>query len=208
VARVSAALVVMAKEPLPGRVKTRLCPPLRHEQAAALAEAALADTLTAVAWTPAARRVLVLDGSPGSWMAPGFDVIAQRGDGLAERLANATRDVGEALVFVGMDTPQLTRALLCATLDALAEHDAVLGPTTDGGYWTIGLREPDPRVFDGVPMSSAGTAAAQLERLEQLGLRTATLDSLRDVDSYEDAAAVAAIAPWTRFATTFELLEA
>jgi rSAM/selenodomain-associated transferase 1 len=197
----------MAKEPLPGHVKTRLCPPLRHEQAAALAGAALSDTLAAVAWAPASRHVLVLDGSPGPWLPDGFEVIAQRGDGLGARLANATSDVAEALVFVGMDTPQLTRALLCSALDRLAENDAVLGPTTDGGYWTIGLREPDPRVFLDVPMSTDGTAAAQLARLEQLGLRTAILDPLRDVDSYEDAAAVAALAPWTHFAAAFELLE-
>ncbi len=202
----SAALVVMAKEPLPGRVKTRLCPPLTPAGAAALAEAALADTLAAVAWTPARRHVLVLDGSPGPWLPPGFEVVAQRGDSLAERLANATRDVGETLVFVGMDTPQLTRALLCAVLDRLAASDAVLGPTTDGGYWTVGLREPDPQAFAGVPMSTAGTGAAQLARLTQLGLRTARLEPLRDVDTYEDAAAVAALAPWTRFAATFELL--
>jgi rSAM/selenodomain-associated transferase 1 len=203
---VSAALVVMAKEPLPGRVKTRLCPPLSPQQAARLAEASLADTLDAVAWTPAARRVLVLDGTPGAWLPHGFEVIPQRGDGLAQRLANATRDVGEALVFVGMDTPQLTRALLCGALDRLATSDAVLGPTSDGGYWTIGLRDPDPGVFEGVAMSSAGTAAAQRARLEQLELRTIELDVLRDVDTYEDAVAVAAAAPWTRFAATLELI--
>jgi len=203
---VSAALVVMAKEPLPGRVKTRLCPPLTHEQAAQLAEAALADTLEAVAWTPASRRVLVLDGSPGAWLPPGFDVIAQRGDGLAERLSNATRDVGEALVVVGMDTPQLTRGLLREALARLEGAGAILGPTADGGYWTIGLREPDPRAFEGVPMSTAGTAAAQRERLAQLGLHAAELEPLRDVDSWEDAVAVAALAPWTRFAATLELL--
>jgi rSAM/selenodomain-associated transferase 1 len=203
---VSAALVVMAKEPLPGSVKTRLCPPLSPEQAATLAEAALADTLTAVAWTPARRRVLVLDGSPGPWLPPGFDVVAQRGDGLAARLANATRDVGEPLVFLGMDTPQVTRALLCTALDRLAAGDAILGPTADGGYWTIGVREPDPSVFEDVPMSSAGTAAAQRERLARLGLRTAELEALRDVDTYDDAVAVAAAAPWTRFAATLELL--
>jgi rSAM/selenodomain-associated transferase 1 len=204
----SAALVVMAKEPLPGRSKTRLCPPLEHDQAAALAEAALADTLAAVSWTPARRRVVVLDGAPGAWLPPGFEVIAQRGAGLAERLSNATCDVGEPLLFVGMDTPQLTRALLCGALDRLAEPgiDAVLGPTTDGGYWTIGLREPDPSVFDDVPMSTGGTAAAQHRRLERLGMRTTELEVLRDVDTFDDAVAVAALAPWSRFAATFELL--
>jgi len=195
----------MAKEPLPGRVKTRLCPPLEHTQAAALAEAALADTLQAAASTAASRHVLVLDGSPGPWLAPGFQVIAQRGAGLAERLANATRDVGEALLFVGMDTPQLTPELLGGALARLAEPavDAVLGPTADGGYWTIGLTDPDPRVFDEVPMSSDATGAAQLARLTALGLRTARLDELRDVDTIEDAAAVAALAPATRFAATY-----
>ncbi|MDX6678241.1 MAG: uncharacterized protein QOE31_2293 [Solirubrobacteraceae bacterium] len=202
------ALVVMAKEPLAGRVKTRLCPPLEPAQAAALAEAALGDTLNAVAWTPARRRVLALDGSPGDWLPGGFEVVAQRGDGLAERLANATRDVGESLLLVGMDTPQLTRALLIDALERLAQPgvDAVLGPTTDGGYWTIGLREPDPEVFAGVRMSSAGTAAAQRARLNELGLRTVELEALRDVDTYEDAVAVATLAPWSRFAATFELL--
>ncbi len=105
-----------------------------------------------------------------------------------------------------MDTPQLTRALLCDALERLASADAILGPTTDGGYWTIGLREPDPSAFDDVPMSTAATGGAQRERLEQLGLRTVELEPLRDVDTWEDAVAVATAAPWTRFAATLELL--
>lgn len=205
----------MAKEPLPGRVKTRLCPPLTHEQAAALAEAALVDTLTAVLRTPASRRVLVLDGPAGTldrdlprWLPDGFALVAQRGAGLAERLANATADIGTALLFLGMDTPQLTPPRLGDALARLAAPGvgAVLGPTTDGGYWTIGLREPDPRAFEGVPMSTARTAAAQAERLAQLGLHTIELQALRDVDTYEDAVAVAARAPDTRFAATLRRL--
>jgi rSAM/selenodomain-associated transferase 1 len=205
---VTAALVVMAKAPVPGRCKTRLCPPLDHEQAATLAEAALADTLQAVAWTPATRRVVVLDGAPGPWLPEGLQVIAQRGADLAARLAGAVDDVGEALLVLGMDTPQVTRALLCEALERLAapRTDAVLGPTVDGGYWAIGLAAPDRSVFDGVPMSSATTGAAQRARLDELGLRTAQLATLRDVDTFEDAVAVAGLAPWTRFAATLELL--
>ena len=131
VAAMTAALVVMAKAPVAGRSKTRLCPPLSHAQAAALAEAALADTLQAVAWTPAARRVLVLDGAPGPWLPAGFEVIAQRGAGLAERLAHATRDVGEALLVLGMDTPQITRALLSDALDRLAAPGRRRRPRAD-----------------------------------------------------------------------------
>ena len=203
----SAALVVMAKAPVPGRVKTRLCPPLDAEQAAALAEAALADTLQAVAWTPAARRIVVLEGAPGPWLPAGFEVLPQHGARLGERLANAVRDVGGPLLLLGMDTPQLTRAQLRTALDALGGNaDAVLGPTEDGGYWTIGLAAPQPSAFDGVPMSSPETAARQRARLEELGLRVSELPVLRDIDTFDDALAVAAGAPWTRFAATLELL--
>jgi rSAM/selenodomain-associated transferase 1 len=209
VASVPAAIVVMAKAPVAGRAKTRLCPPLEPEQAATLAVAALADTLQAVAWTPGTtRRVLVLEGEPGPWLPAGFELVAQRGSGFGERLANAVRDVGEPLLMVGMDTPQLTRALLAGALERLdaPDVDAVLGPTPDGGYWAIGLAAAQPGVFDGVPMSTAGTCAAQRARLVALGLRIADLPALRDVDIWDDATAVAALAPWTRFAATLELL--
>lgn len=203
-----AALVVMAKAPVAGQCKTRLCPPLEPAQAATLAEAALIDTLQAVAWTPAARRVLVLDGEPGPWLPEGFELLRQRGDGLAERLAYAVSDVGESLLMVGMDTPQLTRAQLAGGLERLDDPavDAVLGPTPDGGYWTIGLSGAHPSVFDGVPMSTSQTAAAQRARLAELNLRAVSLETLRDVDTFDDAVAVAALAPWTRFAATLELL--
>jgi rSAM/selenodomain-associated transferase 1 len=206
---VPAALVVVAKAPVAGHSKTRLCPPLEPEQAATLAEAALADTLQAVAWTPGAtRRVLVLDGAPGPWLPDGFELIAQRGDGLRARLAHAVSDVGEPLLMLGMDTPQVTRAQLAAALERLDEPavDAVLGPTPDGGYWAIGLAGADRAVFDGVPMSTDRTGAAQRARLEALGLRTVALETLRDVDTFDDAIAVATLAPWTRFAATLELL--
>ncbi|MEA2142355.1 MAG: uncharacterized protein QOI64_785 [Solirubrobacteraceae bacterium] len=204
-----AAIVVVAKAPVAGRCKTRLCPPLSPEQAATLAEAALADTLQAVAWTPgAARRVVVLDGEPGPWLPEGFEVVAQRGGAFGERLANAVRDVGEPLLMVGMDTPQLTRAQLADALQRLEDPavDAVLGPTPDGGYWAIGLAAADPSAFHGVPMSTPQTGAAQRARLEELGLHTAMLEALRDVDTFDDAVAVATLAPWTRFAATLELL--
>ena len=203
-----AALLVIAKEPVPGRSKTRLCPPLDHAQAAALAAAALEDTLAAVAATPAPRRVLALDGRAGDWLPEGFEVVAQRGAGLAERIAAAFADVGEAALAVGTDTPQLTPELLGEGLDTLAEPgvDAVLGPAHDGGYWAVGLRAPDARVFHGVLMSAADTGAAQRERFAALGLAHRELPALRDVDAYADAEAVAAEAPDTRFAAAFSAL--
>lgn len=198
----SATVIVIAKSPVPGRVKTRLTPPLRPEQAAVLARAALADTLAAVGRSRLAdRRVVALDGEPDGWLPDGFELVAQRGDGLAQRLAAAFEDVGGPALLVGMDTPQVTPDLLDAGLAGLANGaDAVLGPAADGGYWTIGLARSDPRVFAGVPMSRASTGAAQRARLAALELETHYLPPLRDVDTYEDARSVAAAAPASRFA--------
>jgi uncharacterized protein len=190
-------LLVMAKQPVPGRVKTRLVPPCTHEQAAALAEAALADTLHTVLMAPARRRVLVLEGRPGPWLPPGFDVVAQCGGPLDERLAGAFAAVRGPALLIGMDTPQVTPGLL--TVDWQGT-DAVFGPAADGGFWALGLRVPDPALLRGVPMSTASTGAIQRARLAAAGLRIADLPQLRDVDTAADAVAVARQAPRSRFA--------
>ena len=195
-------LVVMAKAPVPGRVKTRLTPPLSPVQAAMLARAALEDTLAAAGRSRfAGRRVVALDGEPDGWLPARFELVAQSGDGLAHRLAEVFEGVGGPALVVGMDTPQVTAELLDAGLAGLANGaDAVFGPATDGGYWALGLARPDPSVFDGVPMSDPSTGAAQRARLVALGLATHDLPALRDVDTYEDARSVAAAAPGGRFA--------
>jgi rSAM/selenodomain-associated transferase 1 len=204
-------LAVIAKAPVAGRVKTRLCPPCTPRQAAELAEAALRDTLAAMAEAAdlAGRevtRAVVLDGAPGAWIDDEH-VIAQRGAGLDERLAAAFEDLGGGpALIVGMDTPQLTGALLVEALVALERHDAVLGPATDGGYWGIGLRRADARALVGVPMSVEHTLTAQRARLAELGLDVVDADTLVDVDTIEDAAHVAAVAPGTSFARTFARL--
>jgi rSAM/selenodomain-associated transferase 1 len=193
-------LIVIAKAPVPGHAKTRLCPPCTPEEAARLAEAALADTLHAVAATHADRRVVVLDGEPGAWLPDGCEVLAQRGGGLDERLANAFDDVGGPALLIGMDTPQITPGLLSASLRLLSEADAVLGLALDGGFWALGLARPDPARLLGVPMSVAHTGRHQWARLA--GLHVRMLPALRDVDCIEDARAVAAQAPGGRFART------
>jgi glycosyltransferase A (GT-A) superfamily protein (DUF2064 family) len=190
-------LLVIAKQPVPGRVKTRLVPPCTHEQAAALAEAALADTLRTVLMAPAARRVLVLDGEPGPWLPPGFDIVPQCGGPLDERLAAAFAAVRGPALLIGMDTPQVTPGLMAVDWRAA---DAVFGPAADGGFWALGLREPDPALLRGVPMSTSATGAIQRARLVAAGLRVAELPQLRDVDTAADALAVARDAPQSRFA--------
>ena len=201
----AAQVVVIAKEPVPGRVKTRLTPAFTPLQAAALAEASLADTLAAVAQTTVARRVLALDGRPGPWLPKGFDVIGQRGTGLDERIAWALSDARVTLplpvVLIGMDTPQVTPALLAAAAEPLVSRtaDATFGMAEDGGFWLLGLREVDPDLILGVKMSQGDTGARQLARLEQ-GLRVTQLPELTDVDTVREAQQVAALTPGSRFA--------
>ena len=193
-------VLVMAKEPRPGRVKTRLCPPCSPSEAAAVAEAALADTLAAVAACGAPRKVLALDGEPGPWLPRGFDVIAQRGTGFNARLTNAWRDAGVGGIQIGMDTPQVSAAELDALLARLDTRvQAVLGHAFDGGWWVIGWRRADPRaVFAGIAMSAPDTGQAQENRLLGLGLRVHRTHPMLDIDTVDDLAAVAAGFPGLR----------
>jgi rSAM/selenodomain-associated transferase 1 len=220
---VSVKLIVVAKEPLPGRVKTRLTPPFSPEQAAELATAAIADTLNTVEQTVSQAQlrgmsvepILVLDGVAGPWLWPlctteRFRVLPQRGGDLDARLAAAFDDAtgsspGMCAVLVGMDTPQLTPALLLDAFSMLTSpgNDAVLGLAEDGGWWGLGLRKPDPALLLGVPMSTSHTGRDQYVRLLSFGLRVGLLPVLRDVDDAGDAAHVAAVAPHSRFAAAF-----
>jgi uncharacterized protein len=204
-------VLVMAKEPVPGRAKTRLCPPLTPTEAASVAEAALADTLTAVAACGSDRQLLALDGEPGLWLPPGFSVIRQRGEGLSARLAAAWRDADGPGVQIGMDTPQVTPELLDACLAATAERavSATLGLACDGGWWALGLSERwDVDVFAGVPMSTPVTGACQLANLRAHGHRVGELPGLLDVDTMADARRVAAAVPAGRFARRLDMLAA
>jgi rSAM/selenodomain-associated transferase 1 len=202
----AAQIVVIAKEPYPGRVKTRLTPPFTPVEAAELAAASLSDTLAAVAATTVARRVVALEGTPGRWLPHGFDVIGQRGAGLDERIAWALVDSRVTLplpvVLIGMDTPQVTPALLAAAAGPLVDKtaDATFGMAEDGGFWLLGLREVDPELILGVPMSQPDTGPKQLARLQQAGLRVTMLPELTDIDTVREAERVAALTPGSRFA--------
>jgi rSAM/selenodomain-associated transferase 1 len=202
----TAQILVIAKAPVPGQVKTRLCPPCSPEQAAAIAAAALADTLEAVGQAPATRRVLVLSGSyhPN----PLWTVVPQRGDALGDRLANAfadTRWPGGTLL-IGMDTPQVSAALLADVAAQLRQADAILGLAEDGGWWVLGLRDPGHAgVLREVPVSTAETGQRTAAALRRRGLEVAEAPVLRDVDVIEDAYHVAALRPGSRFAAAVRM---
>jgi uncharacterized protein len=197
-----AQLLVMAKAPVPGRVKTRLCPPCTPEQAAAVAGAALTDTLAAADHAPAVRRTVVLSG--GYAVPSGWTSVAQRGEALGDRLANAFADTalpGVASLVIGMDTPQINADLLAAVAAPLHRVDAVLAMAEDGGFWALALRNPvHGAVLRAVPMSRADTGARTAAALAGRGLGVAYGPVLRDVDTVADAVAVANDVPDGRFA--------
>lgn len=201
-------LLVIAKEPVPGRVKTRLTPPFTPAEAAGIAEAALADTLTTLLRVPASRRVLALQGRPGPWLPPGYAVVPQCGGGLDRRIAAALAGCTGPTVLVGMDTPQLTPELLAPATgpDSWPPGRAWLGPAEDGGFWALGLAEPRPELVVGVPMSTPHTGRDQRLRLLAHGLDVRELPPLRDVDTAADAFEVAAAHPGGRFAATLARL--
>jgi hypothetical protein len=125
-------------------------------------------------------------------------------------MAAAFEDVREPALLIGMDTPQLTSALLLDGMRALArpDVDAVLGRALDGGYWSVGLKRGGEHAFTGVPMSCQTTWDAQRQRMRELGWRVHEQPELRDVDTIEDARFVASHAPGTRFATALAAISA
>jgi uncharacterized protein len=203
-------LIVLAKRPVPGRVKTRLCPPCTPDQAAAVATACLADTLAAARCSGADRVVLALDGRPGDWCPPGVHVVDQGEGDLAERLTRAWTATDGPALQIGMDTPQLRPDELDAAMAALTGPgtDAVVGPAVDGGWWGIGLRRPHPLTFAGIPTSRPDTGARQAARLVALGLQTHHLPVRRDVDTWADALAVADACRGSAFAAEVDRVRA
>lgn len=189
-------VTIIAKAPVAGEVKTRLCPPCTSEQAARIAAAALADTFAAVervAAATGARRVLLLAGEGQEWMPTTFEVVSQRGDGLAQRLCNGFLDLGPG-VIVGLETPHVVPALTGAIEGARRGVDTI-GLALDGGYWMIGLCDESAAMahdlFEGAVMSAAHTGLSQLRRMHACGRRVRLLPIARDLDTVEDLKAVA-----------------
>ena len=208
-------VLVVAKAPVAGAVKTRLGQDVGMERAADLAAASLLDTLAACVTAYGVERChLALAGDLATGQrseellaaTASWTVHPQRGEGLAERLGHAHRDVFEAtgapVVQVGMDTPHLDPTALTEAGERLTGPDeAVLGPAYDGGWWLLGIGGPHLLAhLDDVPMSTEHTGARTREALERAGARLTEVVALRDVDEVPDAESVAASAPGSQFA--------
>ncbi|WP_406025963.1 DUF2064 domain-containing protein [Nocardioides sp. NBC_00850] len=203
-------LLLVAKAPVPGLVKTRLAADVGEATATAVAAAALLDTIETCTLAVGPDRCrLALSGDLADGVRAdeirtaltGWTIAPQRGNGLGERLANAHAEVTGPVVQIGMDTPQVTPAGLLAVADGVDAADAVLAPAEDGGWWALALHDPSAATaLRDVSMSTPQTYAATRSALEALGLRVAAGERQRDVDHLADVAPVAAAAPGTRFA--------
>ncbi len=184
-------LVVFARWPEPGRVKTRLIPALTPEEACEVHRELVAEALLAAAAVSVGARVLAWADAPADVPPlPGFTLRDQGPGDLGARLERAFTELmakpGDRVVVMGTDCPDLRASQLEAAFEELVTHDLVLGPARDGGYYLIGLRRPIPRLFHGIPWGTHRVLAQTLERAG--GLRVSQLEALDDVDTPADLA--------------------
>ena len=192
----SIAIIIFAKAPVAGEVKTRLCPPLTPDEAASLHGSLVLDVVERC--QPIKEYDRILAGSPTS-QHPFFRALEARfkvpvwdqvGDDLGTRMAAAfKRALGSpyrAALVIGTDIPGLTGTFLKMAGKNLEQYDVVLGPTVDGGYYLIGLRTQIPELFENIPWSTDRVFAFTEEKVAKMGLRLKVLPMLRDLDTVED----------------------
>jgi len=196
VSNVSSALLIFAKWPVPGAVKTRLSPPLTAEEAANLYRCMLLDTLAAARSLEGITRILCYDGGTQEKhfreLAPDVRLVRQQGEGLGERLQAA---FGEAfgngfssVAVIGTDTPHLATGRVVAAFSLLAggETDLVFGPSDDGGYYLLAMKQQHPELFRAIPWSSATVLEESLARAAAAGLRATLLPGDFDLDTVDE----------------------
>jgi rSAM/selenodomain-associated transferase 1 len=199
------ALIIFAKAPVPGQVKTRLCPPLTPDEAATLHGSFVLDTLERTKAAIAKERQSIdryIACSPSASLAffkileerHGVRLLDQAGDDLGQRMHRAFADLfgrGYRKVFiVGTDVPTLPLSVYQQAVSLIEAHDLVLGPATDGGYYLIGLKRPVPELFADVPWSTANVLAATRRNASAVGLTVGLVKEWRDIDAPEDLRAL------------------
>jgi rSAM/selenodomain-associated transferase 1 len=192
----SSAIIVFAKAPVAGQVKTRLCPPLTPDEAASLHGSLILDILERCQSLPGYDRILA--GTPfphhpfframeARFKIPVWDQV---GDDLGARMASVfKKGLGSpyrSAVVIGADIPGISGSLLTLAMKSLQDHDVVLGPTVDGGYYLIGLQSFVPDLFENIPWSTNQVYTLTEQKINALGLSLKILPMLRDLDTVED----------------------
>ncbi|MBA3677921.1 MAG: TIGR04282 family arsenosugar biosynthesis glycosyltransferase [Sphingosinicella sp.] len=184
-------IVIFAKAPVPGKVKTRLIPALGAEGAAGLAKQMLFTTCREALLAGIGKVELCFAHDP-AWsgdLPSGVKVTDQGPGHLGERLTRAASRVtseGDGIIFIGTDCPSLDARRIANACHALDSNDAVLLPTFDGGYALVGINRFDPSIFDGIAWSTSSVATDTIARFRALGWSLHIGDMLRDIDEPED----------------------
>lgn len=199
------ALVLMARAPLAGKVKTRLVPPFSPEEAAGLYRCLLVDLLESVksfrhadlfvAFSPAETAPLFQELVP-----PAFVLFPQRGGDLGDRMHNVFVDLAskayKSIVLIGSDLPVFPSHFLEEAFAVLEKpgRDLVLGPSRDGGYYLIGMNRPIRQIFEDIPWGEEEVFIATAQRARRLGLSPSFLPQWFDIDRPEDMSYLASLA--------------
>ena len=185
-------IAVFARAPVAGQAKTRLIPLLGADGAAALQRRLIERTLATACAVPGARVTLWVAGDTAHRFIAGVAahfgtaLAAQQGADLGERMSHAFEATGAPLVLIGTDCPQLSSDDLTSAAAALATHDVVIQPATDGGYVLIGLAGPQPSLFEAIDWGGPQVLRQTRERIDALGLRCALRPALDDLDTPAD----------------------
>lgn len=190
----SNTLLVVAKRPFPGQTKTRLCPPLSYAQAADLYDCFLRDTLDVMRQVDGVQRKIgfLPEDAQGYFrqLAPDMDLTCQLGASLGERLDHLLTEAlvsgSERSVVMDSDSPTLPPEYISQAFDQLTDMDVVIGPTRDGGYYLIGMKEPQSHLLREVQMSTPHVLADTLALAESSGLTVSLLPTWYDVDTIGD----------------------
>jgi len=190
-------LVVVAKAPVPGEVKTRLSPEFTTQEAANLYRCFIQDRIKetgnlagvdlAISYTPENSEKYF-----AKFISNGFHLFPQRGKDLGERLSNIFVDKlaqgYEAVSIIDSDTPDLPRSIVQQSFQLLTADrvDAVFGPCYDGGYYLVGMRQPHPELFQKIPWSTESVLPQTLEKAHSLCLQTKLLPRWNDLDTFQD----------------------
>lgn len=196
------AIIICARAPVPGAVKTRMCPPLTLDEAATLQGSLVMDAVTVACSLRGMTTYVACE--PGV-SHPFFRTLAGRhrlrwcdqvGDDLGQRMEHALAGVfargHRYAMLVGTDIPTLTIRHYLRASQLIQSHDVVFGPAEDGGYYLVAVKRPAPYLFNGIPWSTACVLSRSRERAQASGLTVALLDSERDLDTFDDVRAVVA----------------
>lgn len=188
----SQVLILMTRVPVPGKTKTRLMPDLSAEECAGFHEACLQDFIKVQRELKKPTNIFYSEKLTEKFISmfpQESRFIPQEGDNLGERMSQAFRislQDYKFSVMVGSDLPHLTERILRSAFEALEQHDVVLGPALDGGYYLIGLKQYIPELFTGIKWGSSEVFRQTIERVHSLGLSYRLLMKMQDLDTIED----------------------